>query len=278
MDEALRRYRENRFTDDKVTHCTGLSVRGWRELIKQRAVRTITERRGPGRIRLCDATVFKRAAIISALNQAGLSLAVAGRIAYFLPLHTLLFTVCDPLTILFQRSADDDPRTGLPPPVRQPIVNWFDPDKPATADLEMDWLIEIYDGRYVAAVYDYNAKDQRTFFGDLRDHGARFVAWFPFLRRNRITGGMIGEMARELLPYDRFINFVVDWEEPTKWPKELKSLNYEFERHDADIDPLCINAQAIANSPFVTTTINITLALRRALRRYLGIEPDAPVL
>ncbi len=275
--DAFRRYRENRFTDGQLTRSTGLSVRAWRELIKQRAVNTITERRGPGRVRLCDATVFKRAAIISALNQAGLSLAVAGRIAYFQPLHTLLFTVCDPLTVLFQHSADDDPRTGLPPQVKQPIVDWFHPSKPATADLETDWFIEIYDRRYVAAVYDYNDKDQRIFFGDLRDDGARFVAWFPFPRRNQITGGMIGKMARELLPYNRFIDFVADWEEPTKWPKELKSLNYEFERHDADSDPLYIGARAIVNSAVVKTTINVTLALRKALRRYLGIEPDAAV-
>ena len=74
IEDALRRYREDRFTDADVTRCTGLSVRAWRELIKVRAIRTLTEGRGPGRVRVCDATVFKRAAVISALNQAGLSL------------------------------------------------------------------------------------------------------------------------------------------------------------------------------------------------------------
>lgn len=49
-DEALRRYREDRFTDDDVTRCTGLTVRAWRELIKTRAVRTIEEGRGPRRV------------------------------------------------------------------------------------------------------------------------------------------------------------------------------------------------------------------------------------
>ncbi len=50
-DEVLRRYRAEQFTDADVTRCTGLSVRGWRELIKHRAVRTVTERRGPGPVR-----------------------------------------------------------------------------------------------------------------------------------------------------------------------------------------------------------------------------------
>ena len=272
LDDALQRYRENRFTDTDVTGCTGLSVRAWRELIKHRAVRTVTERRGPGRVRLCDTTVFKRAAVIYALNQAGLSLPVAGRVAYFLPFHTLLYTVCDPLTILFQRRADGDTRTELRPRVQRPIVDWFDPDKPTTANPETDWLIEIYDGRYVAAIYNPVLKDEPTIFGDLRQDGARFVAWVPFARRNQITGGALGEMARELLG-PRFIDFVAEWSDPTKYRKELKSINYEYVKHDSDTDPLCIEAEVMARSPLFKTTINVTLALLRALRRYLSIEP-----
>src|SRR5437588_6678841 len=103
-NDALRRYRNDAFTDDDVTRCTGLSTRAWRELIKMRAVRTITQDRGRGHIRLCDATVFKRAAAIAALNQAGLSLPVCGRIAYFLPYHSLLYAVRDPFKILLQHS------------------------------------------------------------------------------------------------------------------------------------------------------------------------------
>jgi hypothetical protein len=276
-DDALRRYRENRFTDEDVTRCTGLSVRGWRELIKHKAVRTVTEHRGPGRVRLCDATVLKRAAVISALNQAGLSIAVAGRVAYFLPFHTLLYSVCDPGTVLLSHSAEVDPKTGLPPRVERPLVGWFNPLKPAMADRETDWLIEIYDGRYVAAVHNCNVKDESTIFGDLRKEGTHFVAWFPHRRRGRFTGGAIGEIAHELLPYHRFIDFVAESEDPIKWAKELTLLNYEFEKHDTDADPLCVAADATAASPVFKTTINVTLAIRKALRRYLGIEPAAPL-
>jgi hypothetical protein len=82
-------------------------------------------------------------------------------------------------------------------------------------------------------------------------------------------------MASKLLPYHRFTDFVAGSEEPTKWRKELQSLGYEYEKHDPDTDPLCIEAEAAARSPLFKTTINITLAVRRTLRRYL-IEPAAP--
>ena len=48
-DERLREYRLGRFTDEDVVRCTGLSARGWRELIKFKVVRTIVENdRGRG--------------------------------------------------------------------------------------------------------------------------------------------------------------------------------------------------------------------------------------
>jgi hypothetical protein len=82
----------------------------------------------------------------SALNQSGLSLAVAGQIARSMPYHTLLYSVCDPLTVLFQYSAEIDPNTGLPPHLERPLTDWFDLLKPAIAEPEADWLVEIFDG------------------------------------------------------------------------------------------------------------------------------------
>ena len=79
LNQALRAYQDNRFTDGDVVRCTDLTTRALRELLKVGAVRSVTERRGPGLVRLFDATTFKRAAIIAALNAAGFSLAMAGR-------------------------------------------------------------------------------------------------------------------------------------------------------------------------------------------------------
>jgi hypothetical protein len=269
FDQALWRYREGRFTDRDLTDCTGLSVRAWRELITTKAVQTVEQSGGRGRVRVCDQNVFKRTALIAALNRAGLSLAVSGQIAYFLPFHTVLYTVCDPKLVLLGWSTELDQKTGLPPRLKHPKVDWFSPDRPAKADPESDWVIEIYERRFVGVIY--NPKERATIFGDLRNGGANFVAWFPFRQRIPLMGTATEVLLQELPR--RFVHFVAEWEEPTKWSKELKRYGYTYEKHDRDDDPLCISAEATARSPLVKTTINVTLALRRALRRYIGIEP-----
>ena len=275
FDDALRRYRKGSFTDRDVTRCTGLSVRAWRELIKIGAVRTVTEDRGPGRVRLCDTNTFKRAALIAALNRAGFSLAVSGRIAYFLPLDALLYAIWDPCTILLQGGADVDPDTGLPPRVEQPKADWFDPDKPAKADPEDDWLIEIYEGRFVGIIYSAE-HDEPSICGDLRNEGTRFVAWFPFHRQTQVSSAT-EKIAQALLPY-KIGEIVPKWEHPAKWSDRLNPdfLDYKYEDHGTDGDPLGIAAEATARSPLFKTTVNVTLAVRKALRRYLGIEPPVP--
>jgi hypothetical protein len=277
-DEALSRYCRDRFTDQDVTRCTDLSVRAWRELIRLKAVRTEEEQhgRGPGRVRTCDAHTLKRAAVISALHQSGLSLAVAGQIAYIMPFHTLLYVVCDPFSIFFQYSAELDPKTGLPPRLQRPMADWFDPLKPATAELDTDWLIEIFDGRFVGVRYDAR-KGPVTIFGDLRERATRFVGWLPFLRRHQFAGGAIERLAHEVRGAD-FIKFIADYEDPSKWLKELHRLGYRFENHDGEADPLCVAAESAVRNPILKTTVNVTLAIRKALRRYLGIEPALQTL
>jgi hypothetical protein len=276
LDAALRAYRENRFTDTDITRCTRLSVRAWRELIKLKAVRTEEIDRGPGRVRICDAITLKRAAVISALNRSGLSLAVAGQIAFFAPYHTLLYEICDPITILFQDSREVDHQTGLPPRLERPMVRWFDPHKPAKAE-PSDWLIEIFDGRFVGIRHDGTAKGTVIIFGDLRQQATRFVAWLPLPRRDQFAGGAIAQIAQELRGDDGLIKVIAEWEDPSLWPKktrkELHQAGYQFEQHEGKTDPLCIAAESAVRSPVFKSTINISLAVRKALRRYLGLEP-----
>jgi len=219
---------------------------------------------------------LKRAAAISALHQAGFSLAVSGQIGYFIPFHTVLFEICDPCTILLQSGADVDPKSGLPPRLGKPKASWFDPDKPAKADPKADWLIEIYDRRFIGIVY--RAKTLPSIFGDLREDATSFVAWAPHQARAQFIGSVIAEFARErLASSDRFVDFVVDWEDPIRWSKQLRSLGYRYENHGTEYDRLRLAAEAAARSPLFTTTINISLAIRKALRRCLGIEPAQPV-
>jgi hypothetical protein len=276
-DDGIRRYRKDQFTDNDITRCAGLSVRAWRELIKLKAVRTEAVDRGPGRVRTCDASTLKRAAVISALNESGLSLAVAGQIAFSQPLHTLLYVVCDPITIFFQPAKAIDAKTGSPPRVERPMVDWFDAFKPAKTEAA-DWLIEIFDGRFVGVRYDIG-KEAATIFGDLRGHATRFVAWSPFPRRDQFCGGAIERMAQELLG-DGLIKFVADWEDPSRWTQkminDLHRHGYQFEDHESEADPLCIAAEAAVRGPVFKTTINVALAVRKAVRRYLDIEPALP--
>jgi hypothetical protein len=272
FNDRLRRYRTGQFTDEDVTRCTGLSVRAWRELIKLGAIRTITDRRGPGRVRVCDATTFKRTAVIAAINAAGFSLAVAGRIAYFLPFEELMYAICDPFTVLFLHGAADDPETGLPPRRKTPAVDWFDPDTPAKVDPANDWYIEIYDGHFVVGNYKVAGQTDEPFiYGELRDDGTTFVSWLAFHERRPVFDSRL----------KGFVDtFNAKWEQPNAWSDRLDRnfLKYQYEQHDAEDDPLRMAAEVAVRSPVFKTTINITLALRKALRRYLHLEPTAPPL
>jgi hypothetical protein len=269
FNQALLAYRENKFTDDEIVASTGLTIRGLRELLKVGAVRSITERRGPGLVRLFDATTFKRAAIIAALNAAGFSLAMAGRIAYFVPFEELLFAAWDPISVLFMHGTPVNPDTGLPRPWPVPRANWFDPDRAAEADPENDWFLEIYERRFIGALYKISGKpEERFLYADVRDDGVKLVLWLPFHERRPVFN----------MPLKQFVDsFAAKWEQPNTWSDRVDSkfLDYRYEDHSADDDPLRRLAEATARSATFTIAINLTLAVRKALRRYLGLEPAA---
>ena len=268
FNDALRRYRADRFTDDDVTCCTGLTPRSYRELIKVGAARTVTERRGPGRIRLCDATTFKRASVIAAINSAGFSLPMAGRIAYFMPFEDFVFAAWDPFAILFMHGADVDPNTGLPPKLKAPKTDWFDPNKLAEAEPTSDWLIEIYESRFVGIICKVpdEPREEPVIYADLRNEGTTFVTWLPFDQQRPAFDSRLNEFVD---------TFTTKWNEPHAWSNRLdrEFLKHKYENHEAEDDPLRVTADAVARSPLFKSTINVTLAIRKALRRYLGIEP-----
>lgn len=274
IEEQLWRYRQNAFTDDDINGCTELTVRAWRELIKLGAVHTLAETRGRGRVRLCDASVFKRAAVIAALNKVGLSLAVSGQIAFYVPFHTVLYEIIDPIRILFPPNGIMDRKRGLYPRVRRPRVHWFGTNRPAEADPKTDWLIDIYDNRFVGI--RYQVEDKPVIFGDLREEPTVFVAWLPLHAQAQFSRCAVADIARERLSSpSRWATFVADWEDPVKWTKELADLGYQFEKRPQEGDPLHAAAESGARNPVTLTTINISLAIRKALRRYLDLEPAA---
>jgi hypothetical protein len=119
-------------------------------------------------------------------------------------------------------------------------------------------------------------KDAITIFGDLRDNATQFVAWLPFPRRDQFAEGALGRIA-QMLRGDGLIKSVAEREDPSRWTRksigELHRFGYQFEPHAGKTDPLRIAAEAAVGSPVFQATINPTLAIRKALRRYLGIEP-----
>ena len=269
LQEGLRRYRQRRFTDADIVGCTGLSLRSWREAIKLKAVRTINEISGPGRgrVRVCDDVIFKRAAIIAALNSAGFSIRVSGQIAYFLHYRTFLYTVCDPLTVLFETTTSIDPATGLPPLRLHAYRNWFEPDCPAKSEVA-DWLVEVFDARFVACVYGSAKRPVPVIFGDLRDDQTAFVAWHPLPERAQVIQRLVDEYPE----WQNFIDFVTGGDNPEASSPQLRELGYRWETLPPKAR-LRLAANNVAHGFISKTTINISLALRKALRRYLALEP-----
>jgi hypothetical protein len=267
LSKALHRYRKGVFTDADVTRCTELSARSTRELIKRGAVRTLSADRGAGRIRTFDAATFKRLALLAAINEAGFSLTLAGQMAYLLPSDNLLYQTYDPITVLFDPTANVDRGRGLPPRLESPKFDWFDADKPATADPDRDWLLEIYDGRFVALVFQ--RRRGNLIYGDLRKAGTQFVSWWPFQAQLQLND--LSSTGADVAPKWEGRRSSADRIDP-------RFLDYRYENHDSDDDPLTRMAYAAAQRPIFTTTINMTLAIRLALRRYLGIEPLARTL
>ena len=121
----------------------------------------------------------------------------------------------------------------------------------------------------------YGATDNRVIFEISADQSARFVAWYPSHDKAKVTGTAIERLVREALPNHRFVDFVAEFEDPTKWTKQLDELGYEFAKRRVH-NSLRIAAEDIIRSPLFTTTINVSLAIRKALRRYLGMEAAEP--
>ena len=210
--------------------------------------------------------------MIGAINQTGLSLAVSGQIAFWTPFHSVLYEIINSVRMIRAAGAADA-QIGVPSPARERPDEWFSARGPAQVDPETDWLVQIYDNRFVGICYQ--AEDEPVIFGDLREERASFVAWRPLHRGAQFERSAIARLAQERLPSpNRFADFVADWEDPGKSRKELKQLGYQFEERAAT-DPIRLAADVSVGNPITITTINVSLAIRKALRRYLGLEPTA---
>jgi hypothetical protein len=134
--------------------------------------------------------------------------------------------------------------------------------KPAQVDSANDWFVEIYDGRFIGGNYKVPGQpDELLLYADLRDEGTNFVTWLPF-----------DEQRPAFDPRRKaFVDaFTAKWHPRAVWADRLDPgfLSYRYEDHQAESDPLRLAAEAAVRSPLFKSTINVTLAVRKALRRY----------
>ena len=133
----------------------------------------------------------------------------------------------------------------------------------------MTGFCEIYDGRFIGVDYRTPREEDLKFvYADVRDAGTTLVLWLPFHARRPVFN----------LPLKQFVDsFAAKWEQPGAWSDRVntKFLDYRHEDHSADDDPLRVLAEASAKTATFTISINLTLAVRKALRRYLALEPAA---
>jgi hypothetical protein len=111
-----------------------------------------------------------------------------------------------------------------------------------------------------------------TIFGDLRGTKRVFVAWYPSHSQSQVKGSRIARLAQQFLPHHELTTFIAQWEDPSKAVAGLRELGYAFEHHNAG-DPLRAAADVTARNWRCKTVVNVSLALRTALRCYLGLQP-----
>jgi predicted phage terminase large subunit-like protein len=202
-------------------------------------------------------------------------LPVSGRIAYLLPFDTLLYATLDPCTIPPSGRGRCGSHFRASTTTRTAEGRLVRPRTAPKPDPENDWLIEIYEGRFVGIILGAKDKDVPLIYGDLRSEGTRFVSWFPFHQQNQFSGAT-EEIAPALLHY-KAGGSVAKWEHPFRWSDRLDPdfLDYQYEDHGGEDDPLGAAGEGHCPQPVFKTTVNVALAVRKALRRYLGIEPAA---
>lgn len=262
-EDALKWYRESRFTAADVTRATGLTERSQRELQKLGILQPVPQP-NPKAQRLLNTTMLKRAAIVAPLNRAGLSLGVAGRIVYAaMMLEDLIFDIVDPWDVYYDAGTAFDPETGLFGVRHLPHNRdtWFDPAH-APAAAPADFYLSVVDSRFVML----GADDPDAAYGELTPDLTDFVWWEGGMYDHLRERGRDGEVELSVkgagdhspAPFGTFDNTA----DPKTIRFKVKSST------DADLKA----AEEAKNNPVTTLTINASLALRIALRRLLNIS------
>jgi DNA-binding transcriptional MerR regulator len=233
-----------RFTDKQMTEACGLHQDNLRRLITWKAVTPIQAGGGRGKIRLWNFDHVRRISSIALLFNAGFSLRLAHTIAYCLPFEEILLPILQP-DVMAQNRSDID--------------GWYDPVKLRVELDEQDCFVDVINRRFLFFgmteitdndCFGYISDDQTMFFGryNIRTHYS-FHTDDP-------------EKATTHAKWER--NWIVDRIDPA-------SLAFEY---DPDFDEA--TAKDTFSRPLVKMSINVTLGMRIAFRKIMGLPVDYP--
>jgi hypothetical protein len=91
-----------------------------------------------------------------------------------------------------------------------------------------------YEGRFVGGQIR-SQKRTSDFWRSARNRHELRIAWFPNDARAQFASSLTAELAQERLPSGaRSTDFVLEWEDPTPWSKDLRLLGYKYEKHGRD--------------------------------------------
>ena len=256
------------FTDQQVTEACGLHVDNLRQLITWKAVVPAQSGGGRGKIRLWTAAHVRRISVTATLFNAGFSLKLAHTIAYCIPEdHWLDIYEPDVLAV----SSPEIQKLG-----------WYDRGKSKIKINLEDCYVDIVNRKFIFLraskkifIFDFNRGEHHIIecFGRLNSNKTRFISRVPVHQMYEASEhdptAVVGRAYGRAYPK----RTLAKWEDKQTLVDLIdpKSLVYEYaKRFDLN------KANAAYASPIVKEEINISLGLRIAMRRVLGLPTEYP--
>ncbi len=306
LEDAFNRWRDGEFSDDETSEFTGLTPRALRDLAKWGAIETSGGEKGRGKRRAWKRAAICKAAMTGAFHKAGLPLPMAGRIAFYV-WNISPNSSNDPMLRFPKWEELGKPilDTAAREPGEHAVKKWLTDDFAAPRhDDDFDSYVHIVNRSYVVAEAAV-VPSYRRMFADQSDPDLNNKL-DAMLREN--VGGTFEELLTVILGRisDDSATFYT-WHRPrrkrffnakerARWEKAkaegvdimvfMKSLgpehNYMEEQYSDEIsldflqyqlEPEA-NTEKAANAFFnfaVKTSVNVTLAMRMAMRRAMSL-------
>jgi hypothetical protein len=243
------------FTDQQLTSACELHVDNLRQLITWKAVIPYQAGGGRGRVRLWTITHVHRISMTASIFHAGFSLRMAHTLAYLMPFDELL-GLYDPLTLELNRGD---------------WCGWFDPNKPRVEPDEYDWYIHVINGRFVYLDVGGVPEQPREpmVYGELNRDRALLKSLQDFAH----CYGPVDADPRDVVDPKYLTEPYAKWESPFRPTPEVDPSSLAWQ-YDPNFDEAL--AKDLFSRPKSKESVNLTLGLRVAVRRVLGLPVYYP--